>query len=133
VRSFCVSYLCQFKDSEYLYWFSAKDKITAFIKSPDNKIAIDIRFEKLKKTFFMNPSPETVERERILSSLTNIVLLYIKAKLTEVWIKYCGYFVEFSRVQNLQDKLILSEIIIKFDEGNKNYLTYDEFVKYVFR
>ena len=69
----------------------AKDKIKAFIESPDNKIALEIKFEKVKQNFFLPPSAETAHREKALSSLTNIVLLFIQAKLTEVNYS-CMYF-----------------------------------------
>ena len=66
----------------------AKDKIHAFLTNPENKIAIDIRFEKLKANFEMAPSKETAAREKALSSLANIVLLFVQAKLNEVLISY---------------------------------------------
>ena len=86
----------------------AKNKITAYIENPDNKLAIDMKFEALKREFFQPPTPENMEREKILSSLKNIVFLYLQAKLRA-------------------DLIELSDILAKFDRGHKGYLTYGEF------
>jgi multidrug efflux pump subunit AcrA (membrane-fusion protein) len=86
----------------------AKDRTTGYIENPDNKLAIEMKLQVLKKEFFANPSPETRERERILSSYRNIMFLYIDAKLRA-------------------DGVEMSDLIPRFDIGGKGYLTYAEF------
>lgn len=86
----------------------AKSRITAYIENKDNKLAIEMKFEQLKREFFQPPTPENVERERVLSFLKNIVFLYLQAKLRADLIK-------------------LSDLLPKFDKGKKGFLTYSEF------
>lgn len=86
----------------------ARARITAYIENKDNKLAIEMKFEQLKRDFFQPPTPDNVEREQILSSVKNIVFLHLQAKLRADLIK-------------------LSDIMPKFDKGKKGYLTYSEF------
>jgi hypothetical protein len=85
-----------------------KDRIANYIENPDNKLAMELKFQQLKREFHANPSPETKERERVLSSYKNILFLYIEAKLT-------------LEKRNIQD------LVPEFDIGEKGYLTYAEF------
>ena len=86
----------------------AKSRITAYIENKDNTLAIDMKFEQLKREFFQPPTPENTEREAVLSSLKNIVFLYLQAKLRA-------------------DLINLSDLVRKFDKGGKGFLTYSEF------
>ncbi|MGL1475033.1 hypothetical protein ACSTIT_23580, partial [Vibrio parahaemolyticus] len=75
------SFTISFQEKAQDFFLRAKDRITAYVENPDNKLAIDLKFQQLKREFFANPSPETRERERVLSSYKNILFLYIEAKL----------------------------------------------------
>jgi hypothetical protein len=86
----------------------AKNRIAAYIQNKDNTLAIDMKFEQLKREFFQPPTPENMEREAVLSSLKNIVFLYLQAKLRA-------------------DLINLSDLVKKFDKGKKGFLTYSEF------
>jgi len=86
----------------------AKRKITAYCEDPSNVLAIEMRYERLKREFFAPPSPETAEREKILTSHKNIVFLYLDAKLRS-------------------DGLDMAKVIFKFDKQKRGFLTYDEF------
>lgn len=102
------NYLNEFERKSNELILRAKERITIYIENPENKLAIDMKFNQLKREFFANPSPETKERERILTSYKNILFLYIDAKL-------------------MQEKLELKELIPQFDIEHKGYLTYKEF------
>lgn len=86
----------------------AYNRITAYIENKENKLAIDMKFEQLKREFFQPPTPENMERERVLSSVKNIVFLFLQAKLRA-------------------DLISLPDLVRKFDKGHKGYLTYSEF------
>lgn len=86
----------------------SKRRITAYVDDPGNKLAIDMRFERLKREFLEPPNSDNRERERILTSHKNIVFLYLDAKLRN-------------------DGLDMTKVIFKFDKAKRGYLTYDEF------
>lgn len=86
----------------------AKNRIAAYVEEPGNKLAIEMRFERLKREFFEPPGPENKEREKILTSHKNIVFLYLDAKLRH-------------------DGLDMTKVIFKFDKEKRGFLTYDEF------
>lgn len=89
-------------------YLRAKDRITSYIDNPENKLALELKMQQLKREFHANPTPETKEKERILSSYRNILFLYLDAKLT------------------LENRHIM-ELLPDFDRGQKGYLTYGEF------
>mmetsp|Transcript_21860 Transcript_21860/g.48872 ORF Transcript_21860/g.48872 Transcript_21860/m.48872 type:complete len:1042 (-) Transcript_21860:89-3214(-) len=86
----------------------AKNRISAYIENKENRMAIDMKFDALKRDFFQPPTPENAAREGILSSLKNITFLYIQAKLRA-------------------ELIDLHDLLPKFDLGHKGYLTYSEF------
>ncbi len=86
----------------------AKNRITSYIENPNNKLTIDMRFERLKREFYQPPTPETVEREKMLTDPKNIAFLYVDAKL---------------RATNT----VIADLIPSFDRRGKGYLTYTEF------
>jgi hypothetical protein len=98
----------EFEHKAQQLYAKAKDRITGYIENPDNKLALELRFQQLKREFFANPTPETKEREKILSSYKNILFLYIEAKL-------------------LLENKDIHDIIPAYDNGSKGYLTYGEF------
>lgn len=89
-----------------------KDRTIAYIENPDNKLSIDLKFEQLKREFHANPTPETREREKMLSSYKNILFLFIDAQLQK-------------------EKIELSELYNRYDLNKKGYLTYGEFANMV--
>jgi hypothetical protein len=86
----------------------AKDRVDAYIKSPDSILAIKLKFDKLKREFYAPPTPEWMERERILKSPKNIVFLYLEKKMEK-------------------DGITLENVVAKFGDKDKGYLTYDQF------
>jgi len=86
---------------------AAKTRTTVYLENKDSILAIDMRFEKLKREFFVPPTDEWQEREKILTSPKNIVFLYLEKKME-------------------LDGLTLESVVMKFG-GEKGYLTYDEF------
>eukprot|EP01040_Poterioochromonas_malhamensis_P005054 gene5054-5417_t len=107
-----LRFTVEFQEKAQEYYVKAKDRITAYIENPDNKLAIDLKFQQLKREFYANPSPETKERERILSSYKNILFLHIEAKLL------------------LENKDIM-DLVVEFDKEKKGYLTYSEFGNFI--
>ena len=81
----------------------------------------------------MAPSKETAAREKALSSLANIVLLFVQAKLNEVYrifeFQINKLVNKFNALFIAKDFLEIKEILAEFDTGKKGYLTYDEFVE----
>ena len=73
---------------------------------------MEMRFQKLKREFFMPPCPENERREKIISNTANIVFLYLDAKLE-------------------QEGVSLMEAVAKFDKDGSGHLDYDEFRKLV--
>lgn len=90
----------------------ARNRMTGYIENPDNKLAIDMKVEALKREFFANPTPESKAREKVLSSFRNIMFLYIDAKLKA-------------------DDIKIADLIPRFDVKGKGYLTYTEFASLV--
>lgn len=86
---------------------NAKARTTAYLENKESALAIDMKFEKLKREFFVAPTDEWQEREKILTSPKNIVFLYLEKKME-------------------LDGLTLESVVMKFG-GEKGYLTYDEF------
>jgi hypothetical protein len=86
----------------------ARNRITAYVENKENTLAIDMKFDQLKREFFQPPTPENMQREAVLSSVKNIVFLYLQAKLRA-------------------DLINLPDLVHKFDKGHKGYLTYSEF------
>ena len=68
--------LCCQHHHHYHYYYHHYHIITIIII-----IAIDMKFEQLKREFFQPPTPENREREQILSSYKNILFLYIQGKM----------------------------------------------------
>ena len=87
---------------------SARRRVESYVSDPSNEMAIEMRLEKLKREFLAPPTPETAERERILTSHKNIVFLYLDAKLRK-------------------DGLDMAKVVFKFDKEKRGFLTYDEF------
>lgn len=96
----------EFKAQEMLE--RTKERCVAYIENPENKLAIDLKFETLKREFHANPAPETKEREKMLASFKNILFLFIDAQLK-------------------RDKIELDDLFKRFDATSKGYLTYGEF------
>ncbi len=86
----------------------AKLRIGKYIEDPDNERAIEMKYERIKREFFMPPAKENMDRERIFANPKNVVFLYLDAKVRK-------------------DNLKMDGVIYKFDEQKKGYLTYDEF------
>lgn len=80
---------------------------TEYFFDKTNAIEIQVRFERLKKEFYASPL-DNKEREKVITSVKNIVFLYLEAKMIERGMK-------------------LKQIIPQFDLDGKGYLTYDEF------
>jgi hypothetical protein len=85
----------------------ARSRITSYIENKENALAIEMKFELLKREFFQPPTPENAAREKLLSSLKNIVFLYVQAKLRADMIK-------------------MADLMPRYDKGKKGYLTYGE-------
>ncbi len=90
------------------YIDKAKRRIDAYCADEYNKMAIEMKFEKLKREFFAPPCRENQDREVILTSHKNIVFLYLDAKLRN-------------------DDLTMEKVLFKWDKEKRGYLTYDEF------
>lgn len=87
----------------------AKLRVETYLKAKDSKLAIQMKFDKLKRDFYAPPVGEEYEiREKILSSPKNIVFLYLQQKM-------------------IKDEITLENIVAKFGGLEKGYLTYDEF------
>jgi len=91
---------------------TARIGMLAFVNSPDNKLAMQMKFEKLKREFYAPPSVDNRAREEIIANPKNIVILYLANLLK-------------------QRKLTLKRVLQKFDVGHKGHLTYEEFAKLV--
>jgi hypothetical protein len=85
-----------------------KERTISYIENPENKLTIDLKFEQLKREFHANPTPETREREKMLSSYKNILFLFIDAQLKK-------------------ERIELPELYSRYDLAKKGYLTYGEF------
>lgn len=83
-----------------------------FIASPENKVAMQMKVEKLKREFYAPPSVDNKDREAIIANPKNVVFLYLENTLK-------------------QRKINLSRVVKKFDVGHKGYLLYEEFAKLV--
>ncbi len=94
------------------YIAKAKLRIDAYISNPENELAIEMKFNKLKREFFAPPSRENREREKALTSHKNIVFLFLEAKLRF-------------------DNLTMEKVLFKWDEKKRGYLTYEEFKEMV--
>ena len=64
-----------------IYLANAEAITKAFLESKDSEMQMKMRFEKLKREFFMPPCPENEKREAIITNPANIVFLYLDAKL----------------------------------------------------
>jgi Ca2+-binding EF-hand superfamily protein len=82
-----------------------------YFEDKTNKIEVQVRFERLKKAFYASPL-ENKEREKVITSIQNIVFLHLEAKMIE-------------------RGMTLKQIIPQFDLEGKGYLTYDEFRRIV--
>lgn len=87
---------------------NAAKRIRAYVTDPQNERAVEMRFEKLTREFFMPPAKENMDREKILANAKNLVFLYLDAKVRK-------------------DNLKMEAVVYKFDKDKKGYLTYDEF------
>jgi hypothetical protein len=76
-----------------------------------NKIEVQVRLERLKRAFYASPL-ENKEREKVITSIQNIVFLHLEAKMIE-------------------RGMVLKQIIPQFDLEGKGYLSYDEFRRIV--
>jgi len=83
-------------------------RVREYLAVPDNKVAIVMKFEKLKKEFYAPPARENMEREKRLSNPKNIVFLYLDAMLTK-------------------HNMDLKRVIPKFAKERPGVLIYDEF------
>lgn len=91
---------------------TAKKRLNEYFQQKENKIAITMRFEKLKREFYAPPSKDNIDREKVLTNPKNIVFLYLDAKLQEYQLK-------------------MKDIISKFDVDSRGYLFYPEFAKMI--
>ena len=79
---------------------SAKAKIKAYLANKNNKINIDARFKNMKKEFYAPPTPESIEKEKMMTSYKNIIFAHLDVKLKSAGIQ-------------------LKETIAQFDKQNK--------------
>ena len=91
-----------------IYLANAEASTKAFLESKDSEMQMKMRFEKLKREFFMPPCPENEKREAIITNPANIVFLYLDAKLEK-------------------EGVSLLEAFAKFDVDGSGALSYDEF------
>lgn len=54
-----------------------------YIAAKDSEADMQIRYDKLRKEFYAPPTPETMEKEKQMTSPQNIVFLFLEAKLIE--------------------------------------------------
>jgi len=94
------------KTSEFID--KAKLRIDAYVQNPENEMAIEMKFRKLKREFYAPPSRENRDRETVLTNHKNIVFLYLDAKLRN-------------------DNLTMEKVLYKWDKDKRGYLTYEEF------
>lgn len=78
----------------------ARDRTAGYLADKDNEMAIQIKFERLREQFFEPPSRDNVQREKRITSIKNIVFLYLEAKLEE-------------------NDLTIKEVMAKFDTDKK--------------
>jgi Ca2+-binding EF-hand superfamily protein len=78
-----------------------------YFEDKANKVEIQVRLERLKREFFASPL-ENKEREKVITSVQNIVFLHLEAKMNERGMR-------------------LKQIIPQFDLEGKGYLSYAEF------
>ena len=97
----------EWKEKEDEMVSAAIQSATDYFFDKANEVEIQVRFERLKKEFFSSPL-DNKEREKIITSVKNIVFLYLEAKMIEKGMK-------------------LKQIIPQFDLDGKGYLSYDEF------
>lgn len=86
----------------------ARVRVEGYLADKESQLAIQMKFEKLKREFYAAPTPEWEAREKILTSPKNIVFLYLERKM-------------------VNDGVTLENIVAKFGGVEKGYLTYDEF------
>ena len=86
----------------------ARKRIDAYCADEYNEMAIEMKFEKIKREFYAPPSRDNRFREEILTNHKNIVFLFLDAKLRK-------------------DGLTMTKVLYKFDKEKKGYLLYDEF------
>jgi len=98
----------EWKKKEETMIEGAIERAKEYFASKENKIDIKIRFDRLKKAFFAPPSVDNRDREKIITSVKNIVFLFLEAKMTSAGMK-------------------LKDLIPQFDLDGKGYLSYDEF------
>ena len=79
---------------------NARERAVEYFLDKENKDEIRVRYERLRRAFFAPPSVENKEREKIISSIKNIVFLFLEAKMKE-------------------NKLKLVDVIPKFDLSGK--------------
>jgi hypothetical protein len=86
---------------------SSIERATEYFLDKVNATEVQIRFERLKKEFYSSPL-DNKEREKHITSIKNIVFLYLEHKMIDRGMK-------------------LKQIIPQFDKDGKGYLSYDEF------
>lgn len=96
------------KDVEH----AARVRAQAFIDSDESKIHMMLKLDQLRKETYAAPSPETMEKEKRITSMKNITFLFIENKLTE-------------------ENATFAQILPNFDEEQKGYLTHDQFRKMI--
>ena len=96
------------KKQKNTYLKNAEEATKNFIESKDSDLQMHMRFQKLKREFYMPPCPENEKREAILTNPANIVFLYLDAKLD-------------------MEGISLLEAFAKFDTDGSGALSYDEF------
>ena len=79
---------------------NARDRAVEYFLDKENKDEIKVRYERLRKAFFEPPSVDNRDREKIITSVKNIVFLFLEAKMIE-------------------NKLKLKDVIPKFDLTGK--------------
>ena len=102
------------------YWMTRSDQVIEqareraqeYLESDESEYVMAMRFAKLKREFFAPPAPENKAREEIITNSRNICMLYMEAKLK-------------------QEGKLLRQVMPLFDDGNKGYLSYNEFKKMV--
>jgi hypothetical protein len=79
---------------------AARRRTAGYLADKDNEMAVQIKFERLRDKFYEPPSRDNVEREKRITSIKNIVFLYLESKLEE-------------------NDLTIKEVMAKFDTDKK--------------
>ena len=80
---------------------SAKGKIRAFLANPNSKITINAKFTRMKEEFYAPPTPESLQKEKMMTSYKNIIFAHLDVKLKSAGINLQEAIAQFDRNGNL--------------------------------